>query len=207
MKKASVFHETYNTYLKELGSISLKARAEHLGASFGNNSLTLKFYNKKYIVSPDGVVSSNQADVPFSIKVILSKYVLMAQGVHTNVPEKWVSYREFKDAGPLISYFANNTNKTIELSFTDKPNVLKENCLSLGGIERISESYDLSFLFNALPKIPVLLNFNDSDELFPSACSILFKSNAEKYLDMECLAMVGTYLTGLLISKNTEDNY
>jgi len=201
MKKASVFHETYHQYLIEIAEIVLQDKAKHLGASYGNNGLTLQFYDTKYMISSDGVVSAHHNDAPFAIKVILCKYVLMAREFTTSFPEKWMSYREFKDSGPLISYFANNTNKTIELSYTGKLSALRERCKIIGGTELKSESYDLSFLFKALPKIPVLLNFNDSDELFPSACSILFNSDAEKYLDMECLAMVGTYLTGLLVTN------
>ena len=48
--------------------------------------------------------------------------------------------------------------------------------------------------FKSLPKIPVLLLFNDSDEEFPAQCTVLFERSAENYLDMECLAMVGMLL-------------
>jgi hypothetical protein len=45
--------------------------------------------------------------------------------------------------------------------------------------------------FTALPKIPVLMLFNDADEEFHAQCAVLFERRAENYLDMECLAMVG----------------
>jgi hypothetical protein len=48
--------------------------------------------------------------------------------------------------------------------------------------------------FNALPEIPVLMLFNDADEEFPAQCAVLFERCAEKYLDIECLAMVGMLL-------------
>jgi len=48
--------------------------------------------------------------------------------------------------------------------------------------------------FPALPKIPVLMLFNDADEEFPARCRVLFERRAENYLDMECLAMVGMLL-------------
>ena len=43
----------------------------------------------------------------------------------------------------------------------------------------------------ALPKIPILQFFNGADEDFPARCTMLFKQRAEKYLDMECLAITG----------------
>jgi hypothetical protein len=48
--------------------------------------------------------------------------------------------------------------------------------------------------FFALPKVPVLMLFNDADEEFAARCAVLFERRAEKYLDMECLAMVGMLL-------------
>jgi len=55
-------------------------------------------------------------------------------------------------------------------------------------------SYDLSMQFNALPKIPLVMLFNDADDEFSATCSVLFEGRAENYLDPECLAMVGRYL-------------
>jgi hypothetical protein len=42
--------------------------------------------------------------------------------------------------------------------------------------------------------VPLLLLFNDADEGFPAACSVLFERRAGGYLDMECLAMSGMLL-------------
>jgi hypothetical protein len=36
--------------------------------------------------------------------------------------------------------------------------------------------------------------FNDADMEFAAQCMVLFERRAEKYLDMECLAMVGMLL-------------
>jgi hypothetical protein len=45
--------------------------------------------------------------------------------------------------------------------------------------------------FDALPKVPILLLFNDLDSEFPAQSSVLFERRASKYLDVECLAMAG----------------
>jgi hypothetical protein len=47
---------------------------------------------------------------------------------------------------------------------------------------------------DVLPKVPLLLLFNDKDEEFPAQCAVLFEKRTEKYLDMECVAMVGMLL-------------
>jgi hypothetical protein len=51
---------------------------------------------------------------------------------------------------------------------------------------------------DVLPKVPSLLLFNDKDDEFPAQCSVLFEKRADKFLDMECLAMVGMLLSEYL---------
>ena len=53
-------------------------------------------------------------------------------------------------------------------------------------------------LFEALPKVPILMLFNDGDDEFSARCLVLFERRAEKYLDMECLATVGWLLADYL---------
>ncbi len=62
--------------------------------------------------------------------------------------------------------------------------------------------YDLSVQFVALPRIPILLLFNDADVEFGASCLVLFESCAKAFLDPECLAMVGAKLARELIAKS-----
>ena len=48
--------------------------------------------------------------------------------------------------------------------------------------------------FQALPRIVLLLLFNDGDEEFPAKCTVLFERHAEHYRDPESLAMTSTWL-------------
>jgi len=49
-----------------------------------------------------------------------------------------------------------------------------------------------------LPKVPVLLLFDDADEEFPAQCKVLFERRAKNYLDPECLAILGMLLSDFL---------
>ena len=40
--------------------------------------------------------------------------------------------------------------------------------------------------------------FNDEDDEFSARCLVLFERRAERYLDMECLAIVGWLLSDYL---------
>jgi len=123
------------------------------------------------------------------------------KGEITKREGKWFHYRDFKNSGPLLDAFYNNVERKIAEHFKGKTNTLIDCCKKLNGIPyQKGWSYDVSFIFNALPKIPVLLLFNDADELFPAQCNILFKSNIDRYLDMESVAILGLILTDYLLS-------
>ena len=199
MQRSPVFDETYQHYLVEISSLDYLSRGDILGVEIEDNCLIIPLYDEIYRLSKKGVDEIHAGPVTPAVKVILCKYVLMCPTEIPATADRLMSYREFRDAGPLVSYFTSNTNKIIESHFSRKLVQLKERAISLGATIETNESYDLSLCFHALPRIPVILNFNDSDEMFPASCSILYRQTAEHYLDMECLAMTGTLLAGKLI--------
>jgi len=72
---------------------------------------------------------------------------------------------------------------------------LEQSCQSLGGQPFDTDvACQLAYQFQALPRVPVFLLFHDADEDFPAQCTLLFWQNAARYLDMECLAMIGGIL-------------
>jgi hypothetical protein len=199
MQTSPVFEETYKQYLAEIGSIDYLAKAELLGADRYENYLVVSLYAGKYKVSAKEITNLSGAYVTPAIRVILSKYILTCESFTSDISDPYMTFRDFKDASPLISYFTTNTNKTLEETFSGNINGLRRCCEAMGGVEQQTESFDCSFLFKALPRVPVLLNFNDKDELFPAACTVLYRASAQQFLDMECLAMTGTLLAGKLI--------
>lgn len=199
MQRARVFTETYQNYLAEIGRIDFLAKAEVLGATRADDALLIPLYDRVYRCGKDGISCAvDQSDNP-AIRVILLKYILDAPWRMPPANDVLKSYREFKDAGPLISYFTTNTSKIIETTFSGNIEGLTTRAEDIGGQVVADDCYDLSVRFWALPRIPVLMNFNDRDELFTASCSILYTGSAEYFLDMECLAMTGTLLAGKLL--------
>lgn len=201
MKKATVFEDTYRDYLAQIAGIDLFPRAERLGAKALENALSIPFYGKPHRISKAGVFNPSGKRANFAISVVLCRYILQCP---QEIPLKgeWITYREFKDAGPLVGYFTSSVTKIIETAFDGNPAALVAACRNLGGcFDRAESFYDLAVTFDFLPRIPVYLRFNDKDDEFPAQCSLLFRQSAEKYLDMECLSIGGTYLAGALIGK------
>ena len=184
--------------MSQISDIDLISRAERLGAEPAGDTLIIPYYEKPFRISIDGVFDETGKRANFAISVVLFQYVFSCPD-EIPIAGDWVSYREFKDAGPLAGYFTSNTNKTIETTFAGNPEALRYACKKLGGRSLDDDpSWDLSLAFDMLPRIPIRLRFNDKDDEFPAQCSILFRQSAESYIDMESLAIGGTYLIGKL---------
>ena len=203
VERARVFDETYKRYLQEIRKLDFLAKAELLGVKIGNGALEIPLYDKIYRFGPAGIVGDDVGELTPAVQVMICKYILTCPLELPDLSEKLVTYREFKDAGPLISYFTTNTNKTLESTFCGNVAGLKKRGLEIGGKILDSDTYDLSLEFHAFPRVPVIVNFNDRDDLFSATCSVLYQSSAAHFLDMECLAMTGTLLTGKLIVTRT----
>ena len=162
--------------------------------------LCLPFYGQWFSISPQGIYDSSGKRCGFSVAVVLLKYILMCPSRMVEPGNEWFTFRDFKDAGPLISYFTANTNKTLEQTFAGKSTLLEAACHGMGATKGLfSHSYDLSLMVHTLPRIPVMINFNDADDEFPAAASILFLKTTAEYLDMESLAIAGTALACKLL--------
>ena len=201
VSRSKVFSETYNRYIAEIGLIDFLGKAKALGVSSDGEALLIPLYDNEYRLSAAGIEGIDGKELSPAVQVMICKYVLTCPLDLPELSDKLMTYREFKDSGPLVSNFATNTNKTLESTFTGNLLGLKEKALQIGGVEQSSETYDLSLTFDVFPRIPVILNFNDKDDLFPAVCSVLYRASAELFLDMECLAMTGTLLTGKLIKN------
>lgn len=190
----SAFERTYKDYLARISKIDFKAVEKMLGVQSGEDAVEVPLFDTPYRISPKGISDPNGDKPSLDVCVVLSRYLLMCPE-ETPVGENWVSYRDFKDTGPLTVYFENEAERAIERHFEGNLGSLQTSCKAVGGhTPDIDPDYDAAFQFDALPRIPLLLLFNDGDEEFPAQCSVLFKANAEKYLDGECLAMLGRLL-------------
>ncbi|MBW2654839.1 MAG: DUF3786 domain-containing protein [Deltaproteobacteria bacterium] len=201
MEDTKIFDKTYNEYLSQLKDFDFLKKAGILGIQKRNKSFVFEFFNRQIVFNRNEFIDLAGEDLTFAVKVILCKYLLMCPEKIFESSNKLVTFREFANAGPLFSSFTSNTNKIIETTFSGKLETLKARCLELGGTVMKTKSYDLSIRFRALPRIPIIFNFNDRDELLPAKAGFLYHDNAEIYLDLECLTITGTYLTGLLIQS------
>ncbi len=198
--KSTIFDKIYYDYLAQIADIDLNQVEKTLGIKINNNNeAAIRFFNSLYRVSPDGIKNSFGERPSHAISVVLCKYLLTCRD-NESEEKQWVTYKDFKDASPFVSGFINNSEKPIADKFSGRLMALENAGRKLGGYSpEQTFPYDLSMQFNSLPKIPVLLLFNDRDDEFPAKATLLFEKRAEKYLDMECLAIIGWTLHEFLV--------
>lgn len=192
--ESTAFEKTYNDYIAQVTKIDFQTIEQKLGVRSKSEVVVIPLLGKPYRVSEKGITGPSGKRPFLNICVILSKYLLLCPK-NTPKDKDWVSFRDLKDSGPLTSYFANDVERPIAKHFSKRVNDLMSASKKLGGYPPDVEfPYDLTMQFDLLPKIPVLMLYNDADAEFPAKCSALFERCAESYLDAECLAMAGNFL-------------
>ena len=195
------FETTYTALRKRLAEIDYLAKSTLLGAKIQDNELAIPFFGIPHRVSRSGVTNMAGREINPALSVVLCQYVLNCPQDIPADGEELVTFREFEASGPLSGYFVENTQKLIAGAFAGNISALESRCKQLEGVLNADDnaSYDLSVEFNALPRIPVFLRFNDRDNEFPAQCAILFRRSAEQFLDLQSLCICGTFLAGSLI--------
>ena len=191
MKKPHVYEETYQNYLSQLGELDFKEIEHRLNVQIDGGDVIIPFFGRPYRVSNERISDPSGKRPHLSVSVILCKYLLMCPS--SELPRGgWVTYKDFNDAAPLIHAFFNTVTRPIAETFSGRMAALENAGKKIGGRAPADEfPYDLQLQFDALPRVPLLLLFNDKDEEFPAQCTVLFEKRTETYLDMECVAMLG----------------
>ena len=197
--ESKAFERIYRDYLGQLADVDLRAAAEMLGGWAAGEAVVMPFFGRPYRISAAGILDPSGSRPSHSVSVLLSRCLLMCPN---NLPldASWVSYKDFKAAGPFAGGFRNNAEIPLERRFGSNPGELQKRCGALDGASTADDfPYEVAMRLPALPKIPILLLFNGADDEFPARCTMLFERRAEKYLDMECLAIAGWALSAYLL--------
>jgi len=204
MKIAPVFDEIYERYLADISAIDLSLAGNRLGIEIVGETAIIPFYAIPHRVSGKGIINPRDKRPIHAVSVILCKYLLLCPDEAPPASSEWVKYNNFKDAAPFAGGFRNTAEQPIGKAFAGHLEDLKKACMALGGIPGEAPfRCDFAIRFPALPKLNLLMLFNDKDDEFSANCSILFEKHADAYLDMECLAMLGMMLAVWL--KNGPD--
>jgi hypothetical protein len=193
-QKSEAFGRIITDYLQQIADLDLSRRADRLEIAVEGRQAVIPFFGFHHRVTPEGVFGPGGRPASHAVSVILFKYLLLCPET-APVGGEWVTYKDFKDAAPFVQGFHNTAERPIAKDFAGGRNELETACRRLGGRPAaLGMTADLVVRFAALPRVPLALVFNDRDEEFPAACTLLFQRSARGYLDMECLAICGMVL-------------
>ncbi len=199
MARAPVFDQTYRHYLERLASLDIQACGGILGFDLDGPEAVVPLLGQSYHVSPHGVSDETGRRPPLGICIILFKYLIMCPA-NPPMDESLCTYKDFKDAAPLVHYFNRNVTGMVAGRFSGRAEALQAACERAGGEPFVTDlGYEVKYRFAGLPKVPVYLLFNDEEDGFPAQCTLLFQRNAEIYLDMESLSMLGVALVEIIL--------
>ena len=203
--KAPVFEQIYQDYLARVAGLGLTGKQDLLGIRVDGQTVFIPFFNETFTVTPRDISDHKGRRPPHSVCVILCQYLLLSPD-RPEDDRQLVTYRDFRDAAPYVQGFDNTARKPVSRAFAGRIAELEAGCRRLGGTPcDIGISCDLSYMFEALPRVRIYLVFNDADEDFPADCKLLFEKRAAKYLDMECLAMIGMVMAERLTERDNPD--
>ena len=199
-RSSAVFERTYRDYLSQIDTLDLSAIAARLGARESEGGLEIALLGEPYQVTRHGIAAAGGRQPDFSVRLILLKYILLCPPELPPAGE-WIGYRGFKDSGPLTAFFPNTVEKPLADHFSGRLLDFDSASQQLGGeIPPDPLPYDRCYRFTALPRIPLLVTLNDQDSDFAAHSTILFRASADRFLDPECLAILGGVLSRRLIA-------
>ncbi|MBU2518549.1 MAG: DUF3786 domain-containing protein [Proteobacteria bacterium] len=192
----AVFGQILEDYLDQLRQEWSKIDFAALGVEQEADTAVIPFFGQPNRVSlASGFADPSGKQPSHATCVALAKYLLQNAGGPGSGNE-WVAFKQFPDAAPFVGGFANTVERKIAKEFAGKREVLAQACAQWSGKAfDAGLSYDLVLRLDALPRVPLLLLFNDEEAPFPAQCSVLYCQDAPRYLDMECLAIMGITLS------------
>jgi hypothetical protein len=127
---------------------------------------------------------------------MLMYYLLTADGAP--LTGRWVSFADLPDGRVYDTAFQGYSGDVIAKAFGLDLNGFKSACGKTGGAS--VEVGSASFIFQALPRVPLMLTYWQGDEDFPSSCKVLFDESASHYLPIDACAILGGMLTRKIIT-------
>jgi hypothetical protein len=193
--------------LRDPSLVAARSGIFHLTLGPGHGELRIPFWENVCIFPfPELIGDVNHDPLPDFQQTLLLYYLVTADGAP--LTGKWVSFADLPDGRMYNAAFQGYSGDEIVKKFdfvgrdaippnTDTLHNFQQACLSLGG--QPIDVGSASFVFQALPRVPLMVTYWLGDEDFPSSCKILFDESACHYLPIDACAILGSMLTQKII--------
>lgn len=154
--------------------------------SFSERSFTVPFLGEQYKVSfPGGAVSRADGGPAGGMEeILILHYLVHADGL-ANTGE-WVAYRDLPGARYHEPAFKAEVEGPLSRGLAGRLEALR--AWVRGGARVLDLPGDVAAAWEVLPRVPLLVIFNEADEEFPASARVLFDITAPNYLPTEDLS-------------------
>ena len=143
---------------------------------------------------------NTSATLPLIDQTMLLYYFSFASG--QPLSGRWISFADLPDGRFYNQAFQGYTGRALVQHFGDQGKRFSAAAENLGG-----SAYPLgsaAYVFQALPRVRLMVVFWQGDEDFPSSFQVLFDALASDYLPTDAYAILGSGLTRKLIKADIQ---
>lgn len=178
--------------------VAVRSASSWLRLSPGRGELHIPFFGNVCIFSfPELKGYDNRDDpLPEFQQALLLYYLVTADGAP--LTGRWVSFADLPDGRTYNVAFQGYSGDELVKKFGFDLDAFKAACSKSGG--NFIDIGSASFIFRALPRVPLMTTYWLGDEDFPSSCKILFDESATHYLPIDACAILGRILTRKIIA-------
>lgn len=187
-----------------LQQVPVNLLAERTGARYqeigsGRGEFRLALFDAPSVITYPGLVGFNIEDeeLPLPFQAVLTYYFHTSDGAP--LTGQWISFADLPDGRMYNSAFQGYSGNEIVKAFGLNVTAFAAACEKGGGA--VTPLGDASYIFYALPRLPMLVNYWCGDEDFPSSCKILFDSSVSHYLPTDVCAILGSMLTRKIVKN------
>lgn len=195
------------TLKKEISTIDLSKAAERLSVPFRNGKIGINCLGKDFWIGPSGELSS-ECHANHWIYLPLLHYILYGKG--TKSFGEWVNYGGLQGATKArAQYFSHRCEEPLR-QLADAHSELLFEILPLFGAQKKEgiTNADHSLAIIPLPNIPLIINYWEPEDDFPSQLTLLFDASTTDNLDLDSLYLISRGLVEMfreLIVKHSKD--
>lgn len=186
--------------LRDPGLVAARSGVSYLTLDPEHGEFHFLFFGKAVTLTWPNLTGYSDTDdeLPPIIQALLLYYLITADG--TAPTGKWVSFADLPAGRMYNAAYQGYSGDEVVKEFGLDLLAFSSACLKAGGTP--VEIGSASFMFEALPHVPLLITYWLGDEDFPSSCKILFDSSATHYLPIDGCAIIGSMLAGKLRTPN-----
>jgi Domain of unknown function (DUF3786) len=169
--------------------------------SFADGTFAVPFFGEEHVVTfPAGrVARPGGAEAAGRDTLIILHYLIGADGMP--VKEEWVAYRDLPGARYHEPAFVAEVERPLSQGLAGRFDDLRRWARDRATAKDVPG--DIAVAWYALPRVPLLLIFNEADEEFAAGARMLFDISAPDYLPTEDLSVLAEIATQHLLSALT----